>query len=90
MAKFSKYLIAALICALVFSILASIVAPSAIKMLFTPPVSFGPNCEPAADWAMQHLLFAQLISLCVGLVLGAIVFGYFSPSRKKVEQKPLP
>ncbi|MCX6119957.1 MAG: hypothetical protein NT027_20670, partial [Proteobacteria bacterium] len=38
-------------------------APSVIKLLFTPPVSFGTNCEPAADWSMSKLIYSQSIGI---------------------------
>lgn len=81
MANLKKYLISALLCAFLFAILASVIAPSTIKLLFTPPVSFGMNCEPAAAWAMRQLLISQLIALVVGLIFGSIVCRFLSKKR---------
>lgn len=55
-------------CALVTALLLTWLAPKVIGILFTPPVSFGINCEPAADWAMSKVIWTQII----GLVMGAI------------------
>ena len=44
-------------------------APRAIAIAFTPPVSFGVNCEPVGKWSMQKLIICQLIGLIVGIIL---------------------
>jgi hypothetical protein len=44
-------------------------APRAIAIAFTPPVSFGVNCEPVGHWSMQKLIICQI----VGIVLGTII-----------------
>ena len=63
------------------------VTPGVISMLFTPPVSFGTNCEPAAAWATEKLIKSQI----AGVVLGAAVGGIWLISRKlkKSEKKDL-
>jgi hypothetical protein len=45
------------------------VAPRVISILFTPPVSFGTNCEPAAAWATDKLISSQIAGAVVGMVL---------------------
>ncbi len=50
---------------------ASFVAPSVIHFLFTPPVSFGVNCEPAVDYALRSFSMTQFIGFSLGAVGGA-------------------
>ena len=45
------------------------VAPRVISILFTPPVSFGTNCEPAAAWATDKLISSQIGGSGIGVVL---------------------
>lgn len=54
------------------------IAPRVISMLVTPPVSFSTNCEPAATWATDKLITAQV----AGLILGMIVASLWLLSRK--------
>jgi hypothetical protein len=54
------------------------VTPGVISILFTPPVSFGTNCEPAATWATEKLIRSQI----AGVVLGVAVSGIWLISQK--------
>ena len=51
----------------------SFVTPFIISVLFTPPVSFGTNCEPAAAWSMSKLHTAELVGV-IGGMIGGLVF----------------
>lgn len=48
------------------------IAPRVISMLVTPPVSFSTNCEPAATWATDKLITAQLAGLVIGMILASL------------------
>jgi hypothetical protein len=54
------------------------VAPRVISILFTPPVSFGTNCEPAAAWATDKLISSQI----AGIVIGAVIACAWMAIRK--------
>jgi hypothetical protein len=88
MSKFSKYVLFAVFVSLVSLLVASFAAPFLIKVLFTPPVSFGTNCEPAADWAMGKLLLSQAVMGIGGFVLGLAVFGWFRRGKKQPSENP--
>jgi len=60
------------------AVISTWVAPRVISMLVTPPVSFSTNCEPAASWATDKLIAAQL----AGLVAGMLFSGIWLISRK--------
>ena len=60
------------------------ITPIVIKVLFTPPVSFGTNCEPAAAWSMNKLINTQLFGIVLFMVLGIIVSFYF---KKRANDK---
>lgn len=61
------------------------IAPKVISILFTPPVSFGTNCEPAAAWATDKLIVAQLVGLFGGILATGVFIGLrrFKASSKK-------
>ncbi len=70
------------------------VTPPFIKFLFTSPVSFGTNCEPAAEWAMSNLLKTQIIGIASFMILGFVLKTLFwrrSKSKKALASadKPL-
>lgn len=60
------------------------VAPRVISMLVTPPVSFSTNCEPAASWATDMLITAQVAGLAIGMIIACIwlISRRFSSRRK--------
>ncbi len=60
------------------------ITPVVIKVLFTPPVSFGTNCEPAAAWSMNKLINTQIFGIIVFMILGLIVSFYF---KKRAQAK---
>ena len=49
------------------------ITPHVISILFTPPVSFGTNCEPAASWSMEKMHISEAIGAAGGLVLGMAI-----------------
>jgi len=51
----------------------TLLAPKAITLLFTPPVSFGTNCEPAAVWSMDRLVGTQMGGLLLGMIGGLVL-----------------
>lgn len=85
MKKLSLRLNFILICALVSALFLTWIAPKVIGILFTPPVSFGTNCEPAAAWSMSKLVWTQFIGLVIG-ALFAIVW-VMLPGKKEPEAK---
>ena len=57
------------------------IAPKSIGLVLTPPVSFGVNCAPAADYSMQKLILFQSIGLVLGIFI-TFWFKYkFFPSK---------
>lgn len=82
MKKFSAHLNVILLAALVTAIFLTWLGPIVIRLLFTPPVSFGTNCEPAAAWSMQKLIWTQMI----GLIVGALAaMAYIATRKNKTE-----
>ncbi len=79
MKNFSRYLNVILMCAVIAAALLTLIGPAVIRVLFTPPVSFGTNCEPAASWSMSKLIWTQVI----GFILGALAGFVFMVSRPK-------
>ncbi|MCX6127343.1 MAG: hypothetical protein NTV34_21695 [Proteobacteria bacterium] len=59
------------------------ITPYVIKVLFTPPVSFGTNCEPAAAWSMNKLIMTQVVGIVVFMVLGVFLCFYYQKSKKQ-------
>ncbi len=62
------------------------ITPVVIKVLFTPPVSFGTNCEPAAAWSMNKLINTQIFGIIVFMILGVIVSFYFKKRAHAKEE----
>lgn len=75
--------------ALLCAALATYLAPRVISALFTPPVSFGTNCEPAADWAMQKMVSSQLAGLAIGAILGAAMMAWWSSRSSRNANPPV-
>jgi hypothetical protein len=72
----------ALVCALAFGILASWLGPKMIAYWYAPPVPSGMasalNCTDAVAWAMNRLVWTQVIGSVVGALAGGflgLVFG---------------
>lgn len=59
------------------------ITPFVIKVLFTPPVSFGTNCEPAAAWSMNKLITTQVFGIAGFMVFGLFLAFYFRKSKKQ-------
>lgn len=72
MKKLSKNLNVILLGALTSAALFTWIGPKVLSLLFTPPVSFGMNCEPAAAWSMQKLIWTQAIGLGIGAIAGMV------------------
>lgn len=58
----------------------SLITPYVISVLFTPPVSFGTNCEPAAVWSMNKLHAAEAIGAVLGMI-GGLVLALYTRKR---------
>lgn len=84
MEKFSRNLSIVLTASLLGGALATWLAPKIISVLFTPPVSFGINCEPAAAWSMGKLVASQGLGLILGMTAG-IAFSVYL--RRRAERK---
>jgi hypothetical protein len=69
---FSRFINWVLGFALIGWMASSYIVPYIIKILFTPPVSFGTNCEPAAEWSIQKLITSQLLVMVGFMILGAL------------------
>ena len=67
----------ALICALIFGLLATWLGPKMIAYWYAPPVAAGAaaafNCTEAVNWAMNKLVLTQLIGSVIGFAVGMIV-----------------
>ncbi len=72
-----RIVIFALVCALVFGILASWLGPKMIAYWYAPPVPSGAasafNCTDAVMWAMNRLVWTQIIGSFVGALIGIVV-----------------
>jgi hypothetical protein len=74
--------ITVLLCGILTLVVASFVAPSVIHFLFTPPVSFGVNCEPAVDYALRGFRTTQFIGFVIG-ALGGAAFIFLRNKKSK-------
>jgi hypothetical protein len=84
MQKISKNLNFVLISAILSAAIFTWISPKVLGLLFTPPVSFGTNCEPAASWSMNKLIWTQVI----GLILGSLGAAFFLATRKGKPELP--
>ncbi len=87
MESLKKFMTLALIGGLLGIVLVTFIAPSISRMLISAPVSFGVNCEPAADWSVGMLIRSQIIGFSVGALAGA--FFVVSSLLKARKAKPL-
>jgi hypothetical protein len=78
----SKVVNVILICAIMGAAFLTWFSPAVISALFTPPVSFGTNCEPAADWAMQKMVRSQLVGLVLGGLVGLVAMLWMKSKKK--------
>ena len=65
----------------------SFIAPSVIGMLFTPPVQFGLNCEPAGTFAMMSLRKSQIIFFVLGAILGGVFYVFLKKRGQNTNAK---
>src|SRR2546428_12993749 len=83
--------IATLVCALIFGILSTWLAPKMITYWYAPPVPAGAsvafNCTDAVAWAMRKLVWTQLIGSLGGAAIG-VVIGILLVRRKPAEARP--
>lgn len=82
-----KYLNFMVVSGFLGAVLATWAAPSVISLLFTPPVSFGTNCEPAGAWAMGSLVNSQLIGIVSGAILGLVLAYKISQTKTSKEKE---
>ncbi len=72
-----RIVIYALLCAVVFGILASWLGPKMIAYWYAPPVPSGVasalNCTDAVTWAMSRLVWTQIIGSAVGALVGILL-----------------
>ena len=78
----TKYLQTILSWAFVGAVVMTLIAPSISRLLISAPVSFGVNCEPAANWSMMALIRSQMIGLALGAVTGVFASVYFRKGKK--------
>ncbi len=73
---------------LIGAVICTWVAPRIISVLFTPPVSFGTNCEPAAAWATDKLISSQISGALIGAILALfwLALRRVKSAKKKNEQ----
>lgn len=63
------------------AVVLSLVTPSIVSVLFTPPVSFGTNCEPAAVWSMEKMHASEATGLIGGMVVGLVLAIYLKKRK---------
>ena len=81
---FNKGLNIIFVGALLGAILMTWLTPRIIEFFLTPPVSFKDNCEPAAAYSMQKLIYYQIIGLVSGAIIALMIKIRFFGSKKKV------
>lgn len=89
MSRFLAFITSMMSVGLIGVLAISWVGPHVIAWWFDPPVSAGINCKPAAEWAMDRLLAAQVLGLVVGLLLGSVAAYYMtkkSSSEKSIDK----
>ncbi len=84
MQKVTNYLQTILSWAFVGAVLMTLIAPTVSRLLISAPVSFGVNCEPAANWSMSALIRSQVIGLVLGGLSGVFASIYFRSKSKSV------
>lgn len=77
-----------LVAGLLGLVLVTFVAPSIGRLLISAPVSFGTNCEPAADWAVSMLIRSQVIGFIGGVVFGTALYVYLKRRGREPELTP--
>jgi len=64
-------------------IVMALVTPFIISVLFTPPVSFGTNCEPAAAWSMTKLHQSETVGVILGMIGGLVLATWLKKRRER-------
>ncbi len=85
MSSVTKFMQMVLSCGLLGAVLVTFIAPSVSRLMISAPVSFGMNCEPAADWSMQALIKSQTIGLVLGMLVGIGGAVYFKTRQRRTE-----
>ncbi len=82
----------ALLCALVFGILASWLGPKMIAYWYAPPVpsALAGACTESVTWAMARLVWTQVIGAAVGAVLGVVAGLLFGRRKAAPPAVPAP
>lgn len=70
-------------------ILMALITPFIISVLFTPPVSFGTNCEPAAAWSMSKLHQSELVGILLGGIGGLLLALWLKKRREREEAEEM-
>jgi hypothetical protein len=69
-------------------LIASWLGPKVIALLFTPPVSFGLQCEPVGRWSMEKLISTQIAGFVLGMILTSFLFWTISQRNKNKTSSP--
>lgn len=85
METFKKFAGITLVAGLLGLLLVTFVAPSIGRILISAPVSFGTNCEPAANWAVSMLIRSQIIGFFGGMILGCSAYYYLKLRQNKAD-----
>jgi hypothetical protein len=72
------------------AVLFSLFTPYVISVLFTPPVSFGTNCEPAAAWSMSKMHVSETTGLILGAIGGLVLALMRKKKQKDAAETPSP
>lgn len=61
-------------------VLTTLLMPKVIGWYFEPPAAMGISCGPSIRWAVERFVFAQLISVLIGAIIGLLVGFRFKKS----------
>jgi hypothetical protein len=67
------------------AVAAVIWGPAVIHWYAQPPFPMGCDCGAAINWAMNHLLMAQLYFVAGGAIVVPLIFGFLFRRRPKTE-----
>ena len=90
MSSVTKFLQMTLSWGLLGALLMTLIAPSVSRLLISAPISFGTNCEPAANWSMQALIKSQTIGLILGVRVGGGLTVYLKAKHSKDATRAVP
>ena len=87
-----RFSVSALLCALIFGLLATWLGPKMITYWYAPPVAAGAaaafNCTEAVEWAMRKLVITQLMGTILGLVVGVVLASLMRPKGAPPSSPP--